>query len=76
MSKQLYLKLFSVVNKIKWFQVLLCITSNSIKRQSYTNKELNGKTIIFQTIQFTIITQFKWQNSFISNNSVKHKHTV
>ena len=30
----------------------------------------------FQTIQFSISTQFKFQNSSISNNSVKHQHTV
>ena len=35
-----------------------------------------SKTVIFQTIQFCISTQFKYQNSSISNNLVYHKYTV
>ena len=34
-QKQLYFKLLSLVNKVKWFQVLLCITNDSIKHQSF-----------------------------------------
>ena len=30
------------------------------------------KLSLFQTIQFCIITQFKCQNSSVSNNSVEH----
>ena len=33
-QKQFYHKLFSFVNKVKWLQVLLCTTNNSIKHQS------------------------------------------
>ena len=33
-QKQFYFKLFSLVNKSKWFQILLCITNSSIKHQS------------------------------------------
>ena len=34
------------------------------------------KTVLFQIIQFSICTQFKGQNSSVSNNSVKHKYVV
>ena len=69
-QNQLYFKLFIIVNKVKWFQALLCITNNSIKHQSFVYTQLNVKTVLFQTIQFSISTQFKCQNSSISNNSV------
>ena len=58
MSKQLYFKQFSLDNSVKWFQVLLCITNNSIKRQSFINTQLNFKAVLFQTIQFSISAQF------------------
>ena len=48
-QKQSYFKLFSLVNKVKWFQVLLCIINNSNKRQSFYT-QLNVKTVLFQTI--------------------------
>ena len=51
-------KLFSLVNKGKWFQVLLWITSNSIKHQSFIYTQLNVKIVLFQTIQFSISIQF------------------
>ena len=57
-QKQFYFKQFSLVNKVKWFQVLLRITNNSIKHQSYVYTELNVKTVLFQTIQFCLNTQF------------------
>ena len=38
--------------------------------------QLNGKTVLFQTIKLSISTQFKCQNSSILNNSVYHKYTV
>ena len=31
-------------------------------------------TVLFKTIQFSIITQFKGQHSSISNTSVQHKY--
>ena len=34
------------------FQVLLCITNNSIKHQSFVYTQLNDQTILFLTIQF------------------------
>ena len=35
-----------------------------------TINNLNVKTVLFQTIQFSMSTQFKYQNSSIQNNSV------
>ena len=32
-----------LVHKVKWFQVLLCITKNSIKHQSFVYTQLNDK---------------------------------
>ena len=56
--KWFYFKQFSSVNKVKWFQVLLCITNNSIKHQSFVYTQLNVKTVLFTTIQFCISTWF------------------
>ena len=49
------------VLKVKWFQVLLCITNNSIKSQSSVNTQLNDQNVLFQIIQFSLNTQFKCQ---------------
>ena len=38
---------------MKWFQVLLCITKNSIKHQSFVYPQLNDRTLLFLTIQFS-----------------------
>ena len=37
-----------------------------------------SKTVVFQTIQFSTVqsTQFKYQKSPISSNSVKHKYSL
>ena len=40
--------------KIKRLQVLLCITNNSIKHQSFVYIQLNDQRVLFQTIQFPI----------------------
>ena len=40
--------------KLNSFQVLLCITNNSIKHQSFAYIQLNDQTVLFQTIQFSI----------------------
>ena len=50
--------LSSFVKKVKWFQVLLCITNNSINHQTFIYTQLNVKTVLFQTIQFNISIQF------------------
>ena len=57
-QKYFYFKVFTLVNKIKWFHLLLCITNNSIKHQSFIYLKIDVKTVIFQTIQFSISTQF------------------
>ena len=38
---------------VKWFQVLLCITNNSIKHQSFVYIQLNDQTVLFLTVQFS-----------------------
>ena len=57
-NEQFYFKQSSLDNKVKLFQILLCITNNSIKHQSFIYKQLNVKTVQFQTIQFGIGMQF------------------
>ena len=57
MPKQLYFKQFSLVNYFKWFHVLLCITNNSIKHQSFVHTQLNLKIVLFQTVKFSISTE-------------------
>ena len=56
MTKQFYFKQFSLAkfNQVKWFQVLLCITNNSIKHKLFVCTPLNDHTVLFQTIQFSI----------------------
>ena len=39
-KKLFYFKLFSLTKKVKWFQVLLCITNNSINHQSFIYTQL------------------------------------
>ena len=36
------------------FQVLLCITNNSFKNQSFVYTQLNDQAVLFQTIQFSL----------------------
>ena len=57
-QKHFYLKLFSLVNKGKWFQVLLCIINSSIKHQSFIYSQLNVKTVLFLIIEFSICIHF------------------
>ena len=44
----------------KWFQVLQCITNNSIKNLSFVYIQLDNQRVLFQTIQFSISTQFSF----------------
>ena len=55
MIKQFYLQQFNLVgvNQVKWFQLLLCITKNSIKHRSFIYTQLNDQTVLFLTIQFS-----------------------
>ena len=39
---------------VEWFEVLLCITNNSIKHQSFVYRRLDGQIVLFLTIQFRI----------------------
>ena len=56
MIKQFSFKQFSLakVNIVKWYQVLLCITNNSMKDQSFVYTQLDDQTVLFQTIQFSL----------------------
>ena len=53
MKKQFYFLQFNLV-KVKWFQVLLWITNNSVKHQLFVYIQLNDQTILFQGIQLGI----------------------
>ena len=46
---------FSTSNKVKWSQILLRITNNLIKYQSFVYTQLNDQSVLFQTSQFSII---------------------
>ena len=46
------------MKKVKWFQVLLCITNNSFNLQRFVYTQLNDQSVIFQTIQFSIFICF------------------
>ena len=50
MIKQFYFKQFNLT-QVEGLQVLLCITNNSIKYQSFIYTQLNDQTVLFQTIQ-------------------------
>ena len=39
---------------VKGFQVLICITNNSIEHLSFVYTNLNDQTVLFQAIQFNI----------------------
>ena len=43
-----------LLHTVKWFQVFLCITNNSIKHQLFVCTQLNDQTVLFLTIQFSI----------------------
>ena len=60
MSKNVSFTSYSVwhVNKVKWFQVFLCITNNSIEHQSFIYTQLNVKIVLFRTIQLSMSMQF------------------
>ena len=62
---------FSVLLRPNW------ILNNSVKKKyRFLKKQLNVKTVLFQTIEFSISTEFHCQNSSISNNSVLNKYRV
>ena len=49
-----YSTLLICLHTLKWLQVLLCITNNSIKHQSFVYIQLNVQTVLFHIIQFRI----------------------
>ena len=46
-KKQFFFKLFCLVNQVKWFQVLLCITNNTINHQPFIYTQLKDQTVQF-----------------------------
>ena len=54
---------------VKWFQVLLCITNNSFKYQSFVHTQLNDQTVLFQRIQFSM-TDFVCTLCWMPNSSI------
>ena len=56
---------FSIcLRTVKWFQEMLGVINNSIKYQSFVYSQLKDKTVLFQTIQFSIshlFALFKFQ---------------
>ena len=56
------------LHMVKWFQVLVCITNNSIKHPSFVYIHSTDQTILFLTIQLNmsfVCIQFKYSNSSI-----------
>ena len=43
-----------ILHTVKRFHVLLCMTKDSIKHQSFKYTQLNDQTVLFQIIQFNI----------------------
>ena len=48
---------FILLRSVERFQVLLCITDDSIKHLSFVYTQLNDLTVLFLTIQFSISQQ-------------------
>ena len=48
----------------KWFQVLQCITNNSIKHRSFVYIQLINQRVLFQKIQFSISWEDKGVHAF------------
>ena len=47
-------KLLIRSHTVKLFQVLLCITNNSIKLLSFVYTQLNGQSILFLSVRFKV----------------------
>ena len=65
--------LFQTIQFIQTVLIQIILFSISIV---FVYTQLNVKIVLFQTIQLSIITQFKYQNSFIPNNSAQHKYAI
>ena len=57
------------LHKVEWFQLLLCITNNSIK-QLFVGTQLNDLTALFQT------TQFSTSHLFALSLNVKYLYLI
>ena len=66
-GKEFYVLLFSTNNSIH-ILLTICITNNSI-RQSFVYTQLNGQTVLFLTIQFSISHLFAQFAPFQMNPS-------
>ena len=54
---------------IKCFQVLLCLTNDSIKHQCFVYTHLNDQTVLFLPVQFSIshlFTQFNFKQFYLT----------
>ena len=58
-----YLSLLIRLLTVKWFQVLLCITNNSINHHSFVYTQLNDQTVLFQTTEFSLSQQIQMVSS-------------
>ena len=64
------------MHKVKCFQVLRCITNNSIK-QYFSYPQLNDQTVLFLTIHFKMSTKIissKYTTNLIPHQSFVHTH--
>ena len=66
------LQSFSFV--LVWFDLVWFYATSTIVGYLKLNAFLYIQTVLFQTIQFIISTQFKYQNSSMSNDSVWYKY--
>ena len=64
LKKERIMLLIICLHTVKSFQVLLCITNNSIKPPSFVYTQTNVKTVLFQTIQLCISHLFTLSLNF------------
>ena len=62
--------LFLVLKLLVWFGLVWFYGTSTIKDLFMPNPSLYIETVLFQTIQFSICTQFKCQNNPISKKSI------
>ena len=56
-----------MVANFTYFYILLCKIINSIKQQSFVSTQTNDQTVLFQTIQCSIICL---HSVYVSNSSI------
>ena len=64
-----HLTLLIHLHSVKWFQVLLCITNNLIKDQSFVYTQLSNRAILFLTIWHTpfVCTVFNVKQFYLTH---------